>query len=1170
MATNIQSLFDYLAVKGLFGMLDRERLKEIHTRYDRLKNEQFDSNAISVDELIKKLTQQFPIDDDKENIDRLKRCVTQQSFELAYQNLQKEYINKLSEEKKKAKQIATSTNITETSIVPNPTTQTNVETISTIICQILIKQNQGNVIGFIQHFLLCPFNEIQHKQKLIQTANPLSPDVLYSGRVISGSILDAFIRSQLLSRGHVVDTGRSLTKFCLVEPLVLSDEFDTWYFDYLRDLFELNLLSPEKSFPKRWKIDENTKIFYLLELPKNNDNIDQGTRNVDRPSTVSLQRFIEDVCEKENNGMTKKWFEALHEDDIFTYDHLANLKFDEWNQLKKISMNGRKILKSYIDREKQMTNDIENLSKVDQSNSNTHSQSELCAKIHQVRLYFHYKLAEKFHAAKIPNPAKLDADCVRLSFDEMRKEGFEDDGLFDQMKLFFLPLTMIEKDLATGEKRISLLSRQRIRQIVDLTERKESLTVELSKKENDYYEHNNAIDTLRREIQRVQRQISNHFEQQGYDNFTIHELLNMHTKEMECLKTENHDLRTEIQDIDDRLNSLERVSREYNVNQTNKCDRDLVKPNRGFIMYGPPGTGKSDIMSKLSTRMGVCMVAPPLAAGELNRPLVGESERIIVDICMRCHRIPYLMCCVAIDEIDSLAPKRKDDSGDGNLAKLSVLLSVIDGIKDVPNLMIFCATNRLHMMDEAFLRRMSGKFFVGRPSSHARKNILSGIKNWHMSPNFLDSLTMATTNFSGAALRALRRLITVYCVDAIREKPYYQLDYRTILQLTDITARQYRIFFGAETLPTIIERGIKGDDATNNNQQFNDLTSENNSIYTGKVLANLNAGVIDVEAIQTHPITRERTKIVCRYPLLDSETNLQGLLQRLTIYGKLRNVQLLQLVDLNLLSAESAHDEKQKFETLKERLDECGAYRRSMIVYDLDSLVGINRSEGNASTGRTTNFSLINHNIYTHIKDKFQNTHVQLSTDNSNHNNETNAEEKWSIVIIYDPFLFRQFSDDVKFTRLQSEIDEEQAEMRRADELLLCVQCNDYYVEQDNRMGACAHHNGFIYDNLSSTLDMYNRPCAIENLSNEEAQITSQVIRGSVTQEQKETYERRKNRFRYICCDQTLQVGGMINGCKRGKHSQPHITRDEWQSICNKNQEYRQKRLTLLQSRAQY
>jgi transitional endoplasmic reticulum ATPase len=158
-------------------------------------------------------------------------------------------------------------------------------------------------------------------------------------------------------------------------------------------------------------------------------------------------------------------------------------------------------------------------------------------------------------------------------------------------------------------------------------------------------------------------------------------------------------------------------------------------------------------MSKIATRIGVSMVAPPIAAGELNRSLVGESERIILDICLRCNRTPYLMCCVSIDEIDSLAPKRNDDSSEGSVAKLSVLLSVIDGIKDVPNLMIFCATNRLHMMDEAFLRRMSGKYFVGRPSSHARKSILSGMKSWHMPPYLLESLTRATTNFSGAALR---------------------------------------------------------------------------------------------------------------------------------------------------------------------------------------------------------------------------------------------------------------------------------------------------------------------------------------------------------------------------------------------------------------------------------
>ncbi|CAF1390678.1 unnamed protein product [Didymodactylos carnosus] len=86
------------------------------------------------------------------------------------------------------------------------------------------------------------------------------------------------------------------------------------------------------------------------------------------------------------------------------------------------------------------------------------------------------------------------------------------------------------------------------------------------------------------------------------------------------------------------------------------------------------------------------------------------------------------------------SPKRDEDSSEGKVDKISVLLSLIEGIKDVPNLMIFCATNRLHMMDEAFLRRMSGKFFVGRPSSDARRNILSQIPYWSLEPEMLLSI----------------------------------------------------------------------------------------------------------------------------------------------------------------------------------------------------------------------------------------------------------------------------------------------------------------------------------------------------------------------------------------------------------------------------------------------
>ncbi|CAF3321677.1 unnamed protein product [Rotaria sp. Silwood2] len=391
-----------------------------------------------------------------------------------------------------------------------------------------------------------------------------------------------------------------------------------------------------------------------------------------------------------------------------------------------------------------------------------------------------------------------------------------------------------------------------------------------------------------------------------------------------------------------------------------------------------------------------------------------------------------------------------------------------------------------------------------------------------------------------------------------------------MLELTDITARQFRILLGAETLATILLRSTNRQYRNNEDQQsqerFHDLANQRDSIFTGKILIDMDACHVSIEAVHTHPTTHEQKKIVYQHALLDTETSIQGLLERLTVYGKSRNVQLLQLIDLNLLSAESAYDEKQKFETLKERLDECAAYRRSMIIYDLDSLIGINRSEGNASTGRTTNLSLINHNIYTHIKDKFQNTYIQAASNSDNDNNIV-SDEKWSVMVIREPFLLRHFRDDIKFTLSNDEIEEEEEENRRATERIKCVQCNDFYIEQDNRMGACVHHDGFIYDNYSSRLEVWTQRGATEQLLKEEARSIQPSAYGMQTPEQKEHIERMKQRFKFICCHQTLFIGGMMGGCKKGKHSLPNVTVEKWEETCNENQDYRNKRRNLLQSR---
>ncbi|CAK9188681.1 unnamed protein product [Sphagnum troendelagicum] len=239
-----------------------------------------------------------------------------------------------------------------------------------------------------------------------------------------------------------------------------------------------------------------------------------------------------------------------------------------------------------------------------------------------------------------------------------------------------------------------------------------------------------------------------------------------------------------------------------------------------------------------------------------------------------------------------------------------------------------------------------------------------------------------------------------------------------------------------------------------------------------------------------------------------------------------------------------------------------------MIVYDFDSLIGINRSEGTSSMGRSTNLSLINQNIYTHIKDKFQNTHIQSGSISQN-DTIIETEEKWSVMVIRDPFLLRQFCDDVRFTRSRSQIEEEEAEMRRANQRIKCVQCDDFYIEQENKMGVCAHHDGFVYDNHSSNVEHWTQRAAIEQLLKEEADAVRQPHNALLTSEQKEQLERQKQRFKFICCNRTVQAAGLTNGCKRGQHCQPNVTLDQWERACDQNNEYQQKLCDLLRRRIQ-
>ena len=173
-------------------------------------------------------------------------------------------------------------------------------------------------------------------------------------------------------------------------------------------------------------------------------------------------------------------------------------------------------------------------------------------------------------------------------------------------------------------------------------------------------------------------------------------------------------------------------------------------------------------------------------------------------------------------------------------------------------------------------------------------------------------------------------------------------------------------------------------------------------VHTGRVIVDLHGGSARIETIENSGHTA-----IVEHKLFPNETSVQNLLERLTAYGKDRNVQLIQLVDLNLLASQGAYDEKKVFETLKERYDECVAYARSMIIYDLDSLVGVNKSESDSSMGRSMSSSVVNQSVYTYVRARFREAVVEKQQDK---NDETQQMvEKWAVAVIREPFLLRQF-----------------------------------------------------------------------------------------------------------------------------------------------------------------
>jgi SpoVK/Ycf46/Vps4 family AAA+-type ATPase len=183
-----------------------------------------------------------------------------------------------------------------------------------------------------------------------------------------------------------------------------------------------------------------------------------------------------------------------------------------------------------------------------------------------------------------------------------------------------------------------------------------------------------------------------------------------------------------------------------------------VQPPRGVLLYGPPGCGKTFLVKAIAGTGKANVLS--VKGAELLSKWVGESERAVRELFRRAREAAPTL--VFLDEVDALAPVRGQASDGGTTDRVvASLLTELDGVEALRNVVVIGATNRPDLVDPALLRpgRLERLVYVPPPDAPARAEILrAAAKEVPLAPDVdLGALAGELDGFSGADCAALVR-----------------------------------------------------------------------------------------------------------------------------------------------------------------------------------------------------------------------------------------------------------------------------------------------------------------------------------------------------------------------------------------------------------------------------
>ncbi len=182
-----------------------------------------------------------------------------------------------------------------------------------------------------------------------------------------------------------------------------------------------------------------------------------------------------------------------------------------------------------------------------------------------------------------------------------------------------------------------------------------------------------------------------------------------------------------------------------------------IEPPKGVLLYGPPGCGKTLLAKAVATEAEANFIL--INGPEIMNKYYGETEARLREIFRKAEEeAPSI---IFIDEIDAIAPKRSEVTGEVEKRVVAQLLALMDGLESRGSVIVIGATNRPNALDPALRRpgRFDREIEIGIPDKRGRKEILQiHTRGMPLAEDVdLDRLAEMTRGYTGADIAALCR-----------------------------------------------------------------------------------------------------------------------------------------------------------------------------------------------------------------------------------------------------------------------------------------------------------------------------------------------------------------------------------------------------------------------------